>query len=111
MFGSCTIKRTARVQVVVSTSPEQCGLGSRKDQSCATLCLRGKESACVWTGIGAAHHRDFDGGAVLDIVNALRFAPTRPAAGPSGIDDAPRGTSQAITRWWSMCRIARTGLT
>jgi hypothetical protein len=34
------------------------------------------------------HHRTFDGGAVLGIVNALRFASTRPMAGPSGIDDA-----------------------
>jgi hypothetical protein len=34
------------------------------------------------------HHRDFDTGAVLGIVNALRSASTRPMAGPSGIDDA-----------------------
>lgn len=34
------------------------------------------------------HHRADDAGAVLDIVNALRFASTRPLAGPSGIDDA-----------------------
>jgi hypothetical protein len=33
------------------------------------------------------HHRAFDAGAVLGIVNALRFASTRPTAGPSGIDD------------------------
>jgi hypothetical protein len=34
------------------------------------------------------HHRAFDAGAVLGIVNALRSASTRPTAGPSGIDDA-----------------------
>jgi hypothetical protein len=49
--------------------------------------LRNK-SARVLIRIGAVHHREFDDGAVLDIVNALRFASTRPAAGPSGIDDA-----------------------
>lgn len=36
----------------------------------------------------APHHRAFDAGAVLSVVNALRFASTRPRAGPSGIDDA-----------------------
>jgi hypothetical protein len=34
------------------------------------------------------HHRADQAGAVLSVVNALRFASTRPAAGPSGIDDA-----------------------
>lgn len=34
------------------------------------------------------HHRAIDAGAVLGVVNALRFASTRPMAGPSGIDDA-----------------------
>ena len=38
--------------------------------------------------IQASHHRAFHAGAVLSVVNALRFASTRPAAGPSGIDDA-----------------------
>lgn len=36
----------------------------------------------------AADHRAFQAGAVLSLVNALRYASTRPAAGPSGIDDA-----------------------
>jgi hypothetical protein len=36
----------------------------------------------------AGDHRAFQAGAVLSLVNALRFASTRPAAGPSGIDDA-----------------------
>jgi hypothetical protein len=38
--------------------------------------------------IALPHHRALHAGAVLSIVNALRFASTRPAAGPSGIDDA-----------------------
>jgi hypothetical protein len=38
------------------------------------------------------HHHVDDTGAVLGIVNALRFASTRPVAGPAGIDDAPHGT-------------------
>ena len=40
------------------------------------------------TRIQTAHHRDSDAGAVLGVVNALRCASTRPAAGPAGIDDA-----------------------
>ena len=38
--------------------------------------------------ISLPHHRAFHAGAVLIVVNALRFASTRPTAGPSGIDDA-----------------------
>jgi hypothetical protein len=34
-----------------------------------------------------SHHRVFNAGAGLGVVNALRFASTRPVAGPSGIDD------------------------
>jgi len=37
---------------------------------------------------GPCHHRVDDARAVLGIINALRFASTRPMAGPSGIDDA-----------------------
>jgi hypothetical protein len=46
------------------------------------------------------HHRADDAGAVLGIVNALRFASTRPMAGPSGIDDACARHDLAIARWW-----------
>ena len=35
-----------------------------------------------------SHHRAFHADAVLGVVNALRYASTRPTAGPSGIDDA-----------------------
>jgi hypothetical protein len=41
-----------------------------------------------WIEIVPSHHRAFDARAGLGIVNALRFASTRPVAGPSGIDDA-----------------------
>lgn len=37
--------------------------------------------------ISLPHHRALHAGAVLSVVNALRFASTRPVAGPSGIDD------------------------
>jgi hypothetical protein len=40
-----------------------------------------------WIRILRSHHRAFDSGAVLGVVNALRCASTRPVAGPSGIDD------------------------
>ncbi len=51
--------------------------------------------------IGPRHHRAYDAGAVLGVVNALRFASTRPVAGPAGIDDACARHRLAITRWWS----------
>jgi hypothetical protein len=50
--------------------------------------------------IESHHHRADDAGAVLGIVNALRFASTRPVAGPSGIDDASARHRSAMTRWW-----------
>ena len=56
------------------------------------------------------HHRADDADAVLDVVNALRFAPTRPVAGPSGIDDASARHRWAMTRCWIdlMRRTTRT---
>jgi len=47
------------------------------------------------------HHRVVDAGAVLSVVNALRFASTRPQAGPSGIDNTCARHRWAIARWWS----------
>jgi hypothetical protein len=44
------------------------------------------------------HHRSDDAGAVLGVVNALRFASTRPVAGPAGIDDASARHAFATTR-------------
>lgn len=49
----------------------------------------------------STHHRADDAGAVLGVVNALRFASTRPVAGPAGIDDACARHALATTRWWS----------
>jgi hypothetical protein len=46
------------------------------------------------------HHRADDAGAVLGVVNALRFASTRPMAGPAGIDDASARHAFTTTRWW-----------
>lgn len=47
----------------------------------------------------ARHHRTEDADAVLAVVNALRFASTRPVAGPSGIDDACARRRWATVRW------------
>jgi hypothetical protein len=47
----------------------------------------------------ARHHRVFDAGAVLGVVNALRFASTRPRAGPAGIDDA---SARHVSRSYAM---------
>ena len=44
------------------------------------------------------HHRVVDDGAVLSVVNALRFASTRPRAGPSGIDNTCARHCWAIAR-------------
>jgi hypothetical protein len=46
------------------------------------------EASPLQTQIQASHHRALDAGAVLGVVNALRFASTRPSAGPADIDDA-----------------------
>ena len=51
------------------------------------ICIPGTNVPFVRPDL-AAHHRAFHAGAVLDVVNALRCASTRPVAGPSGIDDA-----------------------
>jgi hypothetical protein len=46
------------------------------------------EATRLRSQIHAWNHRAFHAGAVLSLVNALRFASTRPSAGPAGIDDA-----------------------
>jgi len=63
------------------------------------------------TEIGSGDHRIDDAGAVLAVVNALRFATTRPAAGPAGIDDACARPRLAVTRWSPSWRSFRRGLT
>jgi hypothetical protein len=42
--------------------------------------------------IAPVDHRANDAGAVLAVVNALRFASTRPAAGPRALTTPARGT-------------------
>lgn len=60
---------------------------------------------------GRGNHRVGDAGAVLAVVNALRFASTRPAAGPAGIDDACARPRLAVTRWSPSWRSVMRGLT
>jgi hypothetical protein len=60
-----------------------------------------QNAAMISAPIVTHHHRADDADAVLDVVNALRFAPTRPVAGPWGIDDACARHRLATTRWWS----------
>jgi hypothetical protein len=82
--GECAV----RVHVFVSrfAGPmrpmSRTGIGS-----CASRVSRRERHACG-SRSRPRTHRAFDGGAVLDVVNALRFASTQPTAGPSGIDDA-----------------------
>lgn len=81
-------ERAARVHVFLSRLAGTMRLTDRTEiGSCASLVFPAGTSR-VRIQIQASHHRAFDAGAVLDVVNALRFASTRPAAGPSGIDDA-----------------------
>ena len=69
-------------------SPDRTGRRSRTEiSSRACLCFP-EETLRLRVQILASHHRAFHAGAVLGVVNALRFASTRPTAGPSGIDDA-----------------------
>jgi hypothetical protein len=81
-------KRAARVLVFVSRSA---GMKRRTNRTK----MGSRASQCFPEGAPpfadpdpAGDHRAFQAGAVLSLVNALRFASTRPAAGPSGIDDA-----------------------
>jgi len=80
--------RTTRVHVVASgfagtTVPtKSTEMGPRTSYGVLEDTLRS------WIQILRSHHRAFHSGAVLGVVNALRFASTRPVAGPSGIDDA-----------------------
>lgn len=80
-------ERAARVHVIV------CESGGRNQ-----CVIRSQTGSPTWPffpdkpllsegRLCARHHRSFDARAVLGVVNALRFSPTRPTAGPSGIDD------------------------
>jgi hypothetical protein len=81
-------KRAARGRIFVSRFSGRKRLTSRtRIRSCASQVFPAERSS-FQIQIQASHHRAFDAGAVLDVVNALRFASTRPTAGPAGIDDA-----------------------
>ena len=81
-------ERAARVPVIV------CEFGGRNQ--CVIRSQTGSPRVAIFPGkpfhsegrFCARHHRAFDARAVLGVVNALRFASTRPTAGPAGIDDA-----------------------
>ena len=81
-------ERAARVLVFISRSAgmkrrmNRTEIGSRASQRFP------ERTPPLRIQIPLSHHRAFHAGAVLSPVNALRFASTRPAAGPSGIDDA-----------------------
>ncbi len=74
---------------------------SAETDSCMSAVLP-ENTVVLGAGIELHHHRADDAGAVLGVVNALHFAPTRPVAGPSGIDDASAQHVLAIARWWSI---------
>jgi hypothetical protein len=78
----------ARVHVFVSTFAGTMRPTDRTEIGSWTSRGSWQESDALRILIQASHHRAFDGGAVLGVVDALRFASTRPSAGPSGIDDA-----------------------
>ena len=78
----------ARVHVFVSTFAGTMRPTDRTEIGSWTSRGSWQESDALRILIQASHHRAFDGGAVLGVVDANRFASTRPSAGPSGIDDA-----------------------
>ena len=81
-------KRIARVHVFASRFAGTMVPTKRTEiGSCASHGFL-EETSRSWIQILRSHHRAFHSGAVLGVVNALRFASTRPSAGPAGIDDA-----------------------
>jgi hypothetical protein len=84
-FARRTRRLRARLRV------DTCGrirFTNRTETCRATLNVFPAEASRLQTQIQASHHRTLHAGAVLGVVNALRYASTRPSAGPSGIDDA-----------------------
>ena len=82
-------ERAARVHVFVSRFAGTKRLANRTEiGSCASQRVPGSDVTFCGSRSSCTHHRAYHAGAVLSVVNALRFASTRPAAGPSGIDDA-----------------------
>lgn len=81
-------ERATRVLVFVSRSAAmKRPMKSHRNRRARNPTLPGR-NALLRIQISLSHHRAFQSRAVLAVVNALRFASTRPAAGPSGIDDA-----------------------
>jgi hypothetical protein len=72
---------------MASGSHSGSGDTSRRIQSRHLQVMQRGAQASFRTCRQTAVHRAIQCGAVLGLVNALRFASTRPAAGPSGIDD------------------------
>jgi len=93
--------RAARVSICAARSNRRsvpvssAGIGSR------TIRVVLQNTATIHAPIVTRHHRADHAGAVLGVVHALRCAPTRPMAGPSGMDDACARHCSATTRWWS----------
>ena len=81
-------ERAARVVVFVSRSAGMKRRTNRTKNGLARVPMFPGRSAAFADPDPACDHRAFQAGAVLSLVNALRFASTRPAAGPSGIDAA-----------------------
>ena len=80
--------RRPRAHVRGQSSPEK-AVGDRSQESVRARAMFPAEARRVRRArFEPDHHRVFDAGAVLGVVNALRFASTRPVAGPAGIDDA-----------------------
>jgi hypothetical protein len=92
----------ACVRMFVHRCEEKSGPANRVAKVRVRARFLGGNGAPSRARIGSLHHRADDGGAVLGIVNALRFASTRPMAGPSGVDDACARHRLATTRWWSI---------
>ncbi len=104
-------ERAARVHVFVSRfagtrrTLSRTEIGSR---ACASV---QEEASRLRIQILLPHHRAFHAGAVLGVVNALRFASTRPTAGPSGIDDASARHMSGSYAMVANMMTARTKLT
>jgi hypothetical protein len=93
--------RTARVRMFQHGCEGRSGSATRVAIGSRTGLNSSSNKIQSHARIGPHHHRADDAGAVLGIVNALRFASTRPMAGPSGIDDACARHRLATTRWSS----------
>jgi hypothetical protein len=81
-------ERAVREHVFVSRFAGRIPPGKGAEVCSGSAYIFPAEPSRSHTQIEASHHRDFDAGAVLGVVNALRCASTRPTAGPPGIDDA-----------------------